>query len=165
MSESIEKFYSGPSQDGGGAGLPVFTGSRRQIGGSFLSGLARFALPILKFLGGRLFNVAKNVASDVVIDKRPVRESLKKRGLDEVGNVLRGNGRKRRVMVGRGIMHRRGVRKTIRKKTKRKVKRTSKKRLAKRSNKKTKTCRKRKRSVSINKSRHKRFQDIFRKQK
>lgn len=105
MSDSVKNFYSSPSQYGGG--LPVFTGSRRQIGGSFLSGLARFAMPILKFLGGRVLNVAKNVANDVIMENKPVKSSLKEHGLNEIKKVLTGRGSMRAVkrinMRGGGV--------------------------------------------------------------
>lgn len=99
MADTIRQFYSAPSQNGGN--LPVFMGSRRQVGGSFLSGLARFALPILKNIGGRLFNVAKNVASDVIIDKKPIRGALKQRGIEEVRNVMTGKGIKRKRSINK----------------------------------------------------------------
>lgn len=105
MTDSIKDFYSKPLQYGGD-GVPVFKGSRRQIGGSFLSGLARFAMPIIKYIAPRLFSMAKNVAGDVILDKKPLKSSLKDRGVEEVGKVLRGRGggggRKRSISL-RGI--------------------------------------------------------------
>lgn len=82
----IKSFYSEPHQSG--AGFTVFSGTRRQVGGSFLSGLSRFALPILKFIGSKVFNVAKGVASDVVIDRKPIGQSLKKRTIQEVTDTV-----------------------------------------------------------------------------
>ena len=95
MSESLQKFYSAPSHQQVGGELPVFAGSRRQIGGSFLSGLARFAIPILRFLAPRALNMAKNVANDVLVENKPILGSLKEHGMHEAGKVLRGEGRKR----------------------------------------------------------------------
>jgi len=85
----IKDFYSQPQS---GLGLPVFSGTRRQLGGSFLSGLARFALPILKKLGGKALGVVGRVASDVISDKKPFRESLKRRAKEEFINTIRGGG-------------------------------------------------------------------------
>ena len=93
-------FYSQPQLSG--AGFPVFQGARRQIGGSFLSSLARFALPVLKFLGKKVLGVAGNVASDVIEKKMSLRESVPQRakeGLRETISDVRkqtGLGRKRR---------------------------------------------------------------------
>lgn len=89
----IKDFYSHPQT---GGGFSVYTGTRRQVGGSFLSGLARLALPILKFLGARALNIGKNVATDVIVNKKPVGSAFKSRAVEEVGNVLKGKGRKRR---------------------------------------------------------------------
>lgn len=87
---TIRDFYSTPQA----GGLAVFAGSRRQIGGSFLSGLSRYALPVLKFLGKKVAKVAGNVISDV-IDNKPVGESIKKHGLQELKNTLQGKGRRK----------------------------------------------------------------------
>lgn len=92
----IRDFYSHPQT---GGGFSVYTGTRRQLGGSFLSGLARIALPILKFLGARALNIGKNVATDVVVNKKPFTESIKTHAKDEVKKVLTGRGKKRRISV------------------------------------------------------------------
>lgn len=47
----LVEFYSKPQL---GGSLQVFQGTRRQVGGSFLSSLARFAIPVLKFLGKKV---------------------------------------------------------------------------------------------------------------
>lgn len=88
----IKKFYSKPQL---GAGpFPVYRGSRRQqMGGSFLSGLARFAMPILKFLAPKVIRVAGNVASDV-IDKKPFGASLAHHTGQEIKDTIVGRKRK-----------------------------------------------------------------------
>lgn len=90
VNDTIRDFYSQPQT---GNGLAVFSGSRRQMGGSFLSGLARYALPVLKFLGGKALNIASNVAADVITDKKPLGQSLKRRAKEEIVSTLkRGRG-------------------------------------------------------------------------
>lgn len=92
-------FYSKPQL---GRGFPVFQGTRRQVGGSFLSSLARFAIPVLKFLGKKVLGVATNVASDVIDRKMSFRESVPKRAREGVMETLhdvqggKGNKRKRK---------------------------------------------------------------------
>lgn len=110
-SDSIVEFYSQPQL---GGGFPVFQGSRRQIGGSFLSSLARFALPILKFLGKKVVGVASNVASDVIDKKISLRESIPKRAKEGVMDTLRqvqaGRGRKRKGSIQNyGLKKRRSI--------------------------------------------------------
>ena len=98
MSAIMRDFYSTPQA----GGMAVFTGSRRQLGGSFLSGLARFALPVLKFLGGKAMNVAGRVATDVIENKVPIRQAVKTHTVREFKDTLkRGRGR------GRGSINKR----------------------------------------------------------
>jgi hypothetical protein len=92
-SEILVDFYSKPQL---GGGFPVFQGSRRQIGGSFLSSLARFAIPVLKFLGRKVLGVAGNVASDVINRKMSFKESVPKRAKEGIMETLHG------VQSGRG---------------------------------------------------------------
>ena len=98
-SDILVDFYSKPQL---GGGFPVFQGARRQVGGSFLSSLARFAIPVLKFLGRKVLGVAGNVASDVIDKNISFRESVPRRakeGLSETITDVRkqtGLGRKRR---------------------------------------------------------------------
>ena len=101
-SDLLVDFYSKPQL---GGGFPVFQGARRQVGGSFLSSLARFAIPVLKFLGRKVLGVAGNVAQDVLDKNMSFRESVPQRakqGLSEtVADVRRqtGLGRKRRKQL------------------------------------------------------------------
>ena len=86
MQNSIIDFYSKPQI---GGSMPVFAGARRyQMGGGFFSTLARFAIPILKSIGGRVFNVATRTAADVFQNKRPIGQSIVDNTLDEVKSVL-----------------------------------------------------------------------------
>jgi hypothetical protein len=73
MQDEIYNFYS---QSGGS--MQVFAGARRpgMVGGGFFSTLARFALPILKSIGGRVLRVAARTARDVVGNHRNLGESL-----------------------------------------------------------------------------------------
>lgn len=89
-------FYSKPQQIGG---YPVFRGARRQIGGSFLSGIARYAIPILKFLGRAALNIAGNTASDVLQGKQSLKDAAIEHGLNEIKQMTR---KRKRGQSGRG---------------------------------------------------------------
>ena len=101
-SDILVDFYSKPQL---GGGFPVFQGSRRQIGGSFLSSLARFAIPVLKFLGKKVLGVAGNVASDVIDKKMSFRESVPKRAkegmMETISDVRKQTGLGKRKQRGR----------------------------------------------------------------
>lgn len=78
-------FYSKPSYVG--AGGAIFSGSRRQRGGSILGSIKSVVVPFVKSIGRNLFGVAKKqavgLASDVVSDAingRNIKDSLKARG-------------------------------------------------------------------------------------
>ena len=68
-------FYSSPSYVGGS--FPVFSGSRRQRGGSIFGALKNFFMPILTGFGKKLakrgakeaFGLAKDVARDALSNK------------------------------------------------------------------------------------------------
>lgn len=66
-------FYSQPSFVG--AGFPVFSGSRRQRGGSIFGSIQRTVLPIIKNIGKKVFKKAVGQAASV--------------GRDVVGDILR----------------------------------------------------------------------------
>jgi len=108
-------FYSRPQL--GGAGFPVFQGARRQVGGSFLSSLARFALPVLKFLGKKALGVVGNVASDVIDKKMSFRESVPQRAkeaaMETISDVRKQTGLGRRRRRGGGIKRPRPTNKLI----------------------------------------------------
>ena len=91
MQEQILHFYSRPQVGGGGA-MSVFAGSRRSsgsmVGGGFFSTLARFAIPILKNLGGRALRVAARTATDVIDQRRPFGESLRDHTIQEVKSAF-----------------------------------------------------------------------------
>ena len=79
------KFYAYPSYVGGG--LPIYSGSRRQRGGSVLGAIKRFFMPILGKLAKRgavsALDFAKGVATDAFTGKN-IKESLKTRGINQV---------------------------------------------------------------------------------
>ena len=109
-------FYSGPSYLHG-AGMPVFSGSRRQRGGSIFGAIKNFFLPILKGFGKKVVKrgaseavgLAKDVVKDAFMFKNvndSVKQHGKKRalgltkyaaqeGLDTLEKMI-GSGRKRR---------------------------------------------------------------------
>ena len=86
-------FYSAPSYRYGGGAMPVFSGSRRQRGGSIFGAFKRLFMPIITSLGKRLAKrgaqEAVGLAGDVVKDAfmfKDVKQSLannaKKRAFD-----------------------------------------------------------------------------------
>ena len=86
MQNSIVEFYSQPQT---GGSMPVFAGARRyQNGGGFFSNLFRFAVPLLKRIGGRVLNVGMRTATDVLQNNRPIADSLINHTLDEVKSVI-----------------------------------------------------------------------------
>ena len=84
-------FYSAPSyQYRGAGGFPVFSGSRRQRGGSILGSIAKVAMPILGNIGkaalGQAVGLAKDVAGDLA-QGRNIGQSLKQHGLKRLKNT------------------------------------------------------------------------------
>lgn len=83
-------FYSSPSYRFHGAGMPVFSGSRRQRGGSILGSLKSLITPVLGKVGQvakkEAFGFAKDMLGDVMAG-RNIRQSLKTRGLNRLKNV------------------------------------------------------------------------------
>ena len=77
-------FYAQPSY---GGGFPIFSGSRRQRGGSIFGALARVALPLAKRVGTSLLRtgarqaigLASNIADDVIAGKN-IGQSFKTHG-------------------------------------------------------------------------------------
>ena len=110
-------FYSGPSYRYGGGAMPVFSGSRRQRGGSIFGALKRLFWPVITSLGKKIAkrgaSEAVGLAGDVVKDaflSKDVGESLKSnakrraldlgkysadQGLDAMRNMI-GSGKRRR---------------------------------------------------------------------
>ena len=86
MPNPISDFYSKPLQAGNG--LSVYSGARRQLGGSFLSGLSRFAVPIMKYLAPKALNFAKNTMDDV-IDGKSLKNAAIHQGVNEVRTALK----------------------------------------------------------------------------
>ena len=81
-------FYSQPTYGQRGSGLPVYSGARRQRGGSVLGALKNFIMPLLgqvkqkaiKHAKREALNLAKGVAMDAVRGQN-IGNSLKKRGI------------------------------------------------------------------------------------
>ena len=81
-------FYAGPSYRG--AGFPIFSGSRRQRGGSILGAIKSMVMPVLGTIGKSALKQAVGFAGDVVGDVtkgRSIRSSLKSHGLKRLRNV------------------------------------------------------------------------------
>ena len=82
-------FYAQPSYTRG-AGLPIYSGSRRQRGGSVLGALKSFFMPLIGKVAKRgvssAVNVAKNVALDAITGKN-LTQSLKRRGINEAKSL------------------------------------------------------------------------------
>ena len=84
-------FYSQPSYVQRGGGLPVYSGSRRQRGGSILGALKSFIMPIFQTVKRSVvkqgkqaaLNMAKNVALDA-ISGRNIGNSIKTRGINSI---------------------------------------------------------------------------------
>ena len=77
-SAEIRNFYSSAQRAGE---LPYFVG--KQYGSGWLKTLGRFALPILRRLGG----IAMKTASDVITNKAPILPTLKNYAMEEAGNL------------------------------------------------------------------------------
>jgi hypothetical protein len=86
MQEAIYNYYN---QTGGGT-MSVFAGARRpgMMGGGFFSTLARFALPILRSIGGRVMRVAARTARDVMGQKRNIGDALLQHSSRELSDAL-----------------------------------------------------------------------------
>ena len=83
MMDRTAQFYSQPSYVSGGI-MPVFSGSRRQRGGSILGSLKNFFMPLFSRLGRRgiksALGVAQNVATEAISGKN-IKASLRQHGL------------------------------------------------------------------------------------
>ena len=77
-SADITHFYAGAQSSGE---LPYFVG--KQYGSGWLRTLGRFALPILKRLGG----IAMKTANDVITNQAPILPTLKTYAMEEAGNL------------------------------------------------------------------------------
>jgi hypothetical protein len=89
MQDQIFQFCSQPQL--GGGGMPIFMGARHPgmlVGGGFFSTLARFALPLLKNIGGRALRVAACTATHVIDQRRPLGDSLMQNTLQEVKSAF-----------------------------------------------------------------------------
>lgn len=95
-----------------GYGIRGFKGIRYQRGHGFFGNLLSKAVyPFLKFLGKKAANVGLNVASDIIVDKKNIKDSLQERlkeggkdianaGLDRAKEFIQtGKGRKRKRKI------------------------------------------------------------------
>ena len=76
------QFYAQPSYHGG-VNFPVYSGSRRQAGGSIFSTAKCLILPVMKSVGKQAATSALGFAGDVpsdVVSGRNLKESLKEQG-------------------------------------------------------------------------------------
>ena len=83
--DQTSHFYSRPSYAfrGGAGGFHVFSGSRRQRGGSFLGALKKFFFPIAKSLGRQLLSQGVGLASELANDAmsgKNLKDAIKTRG-------------------------------------------------------------------------------------
>lgn len=148
-------FYSRPSHQFGGGAFPVFTGSRRQRGGSIFGSLKRFFVPIAKSVGRNLLNkglgLARDVAEDALAGKNikssivnrgkaaaiDVGKSTAKQGLNAISKLI-GSGkrrrrRRRRLQQRRHSLRKRKARsKSCKRRTKRRRSKSCKRRVKRR---------------------------------
>lgn len=131
MDPTVE-FYSRPSHSYRGGSFPVFTGSRRQRGGSVFGALKKFFMPVTKMIGPALLShgasLARDIAQDVMSGKN-IKSALMNRGKAAAINlgkeaISKGMLGKVASMIGKGRRRAKRRRKVNRK---RKVKRTSRK--------------------------------------
>ena len=84
------QFYSQPTYSRGG-GLPVFSGSRRQRGGSFFGAIKSIFMPIIEGIAKRGakhgMNLATNVGKDI-IQGRNFKDSLRNRAVNELQSMM-----------------------------------------------------------------------------
>lgn len=67
-----------------GGDLPYFVG--KQYGSGWLRTIAKVAFPIVKRIAG----VAGRVAKDTIVKEKPLKQAIKTRALQEVGNFISG---------------------------------------------------------------------------
>ena len=80
--DAVAHFYSGPQA---GSGIPIYSGSRRQMGSGLWSTIQRIARPILarflpsnaKVLASKAIGAVAGAASDALANRSSFGESLK----------------------------------------------------------------------------------------
>lgn len=90
-------FYSQPTYVQRGSGLPVYSGSRRQRGGSVLGALKGFVMPALntlkknavKRMKSEAWNLTKGVVGDAFRGKN-IGQAFKNRGIESVKRLGKG---------------------------------------------------------------------------
>ena len=73
MEQQLYSYYSKPQQ-----GYGYYTGQRlpAQYGGSILSGIGRFIIPIARFIGKNLFDIGVNSGREFLYENKPIKEAL-----------------------------------------------------------------------------------------
>lgn len=135
-------FYASPSYSHGG-GIPIYSGSRRQRGGSIFGALRNMFMPVISALGKKIAKrgakSAIGLASDVVNDAfafKNIPDSLAKHGKKRALNLTRYaadeglNSLQQMIGSGRKRRRRQSLRKrkssTKRRKPRKKARRTAK---------------------------------------
>lgn len=121
----MESYYI--NQAGNGISLQAFHGTRAQRGHGFFGRLiSRTVLPLLRYLGGKVFETGKNIYGD--LDSGiPFESAFKNRGLDTLQTIVN-DGFSNLRQKGNGIKRRRSKKSAQSCKRLRKSKLTSKKR-------------------------------------
>ena len=118
-----------------GTGIAGYEGVRYQRGHNFFGRAIKFLFPVLKFLGRHALSTGINVASDVLENEKPFKESVKQRlkgGVRDMGlDVLDAA---RQIQLGKGLkrVKRRKSAKRKTKVTKRKTNKRKKRKTIKR---------------------------------
>jgi len=105
-----------------GTGIVGYEGVRYQRGHNFFGRAIKFLFPVLKFLGKHALSTGINVASDVLENEKPFKESVKERlkgGARDIGLDVLDAARK--IQLGQGL-RRVKRRKTIKRKPNKKLK-------------------------------------------
>lgn len=91
MEANIVEFYSRPQYGEGG----FFVGQRTpQIGGSFIGGVGRFLIPILKTVGKNLLGIGAKTADDVLSRNVPLKKALLKNTTDQLDSFINNNNKR-----------------------------------------------------------------------
>lgn len=108
--DAVAHFYSGPQA---GSGIPIYSGSRRQMGSGLWSTIQRIARPILarflpsnaKVLASKAIGAVAGAASDALANRSSFGESLKARAKVEtqqtLDDIMRQTGGRRRSVKRR----------------------------------------------------------------
>ena len=87
MEQQLYNYYSKPQQ-----GFGFYQGQRLpQVGGGFLGGLARFLIPIAKFVGQDLFDIGVNSGRKILYENKPVKEAVYNSILNQSNKLINKN--------------------------------------------------------------------------